>query len=325
VKKTNPKLQKLIQTLNDGEFHDGTTLGDLLAITRAAVWKMINKLLDYDVPVESVKGKGYRLATPIILLDEKAIKKGLHNKQISVTIFESIASTHLYCRQGEKDNKINIALAEAQTAAIGRFARPWIAPFAKNIYFSMRYPFNKDVSELAGLSLLIGLSLQQTLQNELGIKSLKLKWPNDILHEGKKLAGVLMDVDAEANGRCHVIISFGLNVNFIKNQQAKIAQPWTSLQKITKVTYDRNKLLYKIINDLEKNITCFNEKGLTPFLETWEKNDYLQHKAITLKNFDKTIKGVVLGINKYGHLVLQQKNGVILECSSGDTTLLKGN
>ena len=139
-KKTNHKLSQLLEVLSDGEFHDGNALGDALQMTRSAVWKMIKKLERYDIQINSVKGKGYALCEPLILLDTDKICNKLHEKKTQLTLFESMASTNEYLRALRHPKGIRFCLAEQQTAGKGRLNRDWHSPFGKNIYLSCLYP-----------------------------------------------------------------------------------------------------------------------------------------------------------------------------------------
>src|SRR3990167_5786654 len=192
-KKLQQNLIKLVTILNDGEYHDGNSIGQTLQLTRSAVWKTIKKLQNYGIKIDSIKGKGYTLVEPLLLLDPLIIKNKIYDS-IDLMVFETIDSTNLYLKQFKNCKQVKVCLAEQQTAGKGRFERAWHSPFGKNIYMSCRYPFKKDISELAGLSLLTSLSVIKTL-NDIGIKDhLFVKWSNDIVFDGKKLAGNLIEV-----------------------------------------------------------------------------------------------------------------------------------
>lgn len=322
MKKLNTNLQRIVNLLNDSAFHDGTSLGKKLNITRAGIWKLIQKLQDYGVEIESVKGKGYRLANPLILLEKNTIKKQIKTK-LSIEVFETISSTMDYFKENHDHKNVKVCLAELQTAGRGRFNRKWHTPFAQNLALSLCYPFAKDISQLAGLSIIVGISICQSLNNYQLSDHLKLKWPNDILYDKKKLGGVLIEIEAETNGWCNAIIGLGLNANLQNCSKKTIPQPWTSLSKITGEYIDRNLLCGNLIIHLLDNLEKFSKEGLPPFISAWKTYDYLHGKKITIENFNKKLTGVAQGINASGHLLLQQKNKKIVECSSGDASISK--
>ncbi|OGT59030.1 MAG: biotin--[acetyl-CoA-carboxylase] ligase [Gammaproteobacteria bacterium RIFCSPHIGHO2_12_FULL_42_10] len=324
MKKFSTTFTKLVNILNDGNYHDGTTLSSRLQISRSAVWKAIQKLEKYGIPVHAMKGKGYALAEPLILLNQKTIKRGIQTANIDFTIFESIHSTNTYCvpQPRIKNKNISICLAETQTGGLGRLQRSWHSPFGQNIYLSCTYSFQKDVSELSGLSLVISLAIIATLKAAGITQSLAAKWPNDVLYNKKKLAGNLIMVQAESHGQCRAIIGTGLNVNMMHAPHAAISQSFTSLRKMTGQPFDRNRLCSLYINTLIQYIKNFEKYGLIYFLNEWEAVDYLKNKTITLINNGNETAGLMAGVNHLGHLIVQQKDGTLHAISAGDVKVI---
>lgn len=323
----SPNCKKLIKILNDGKFHSGTDLGEKLTISRNAIWKHINRLSEFGVQIESIPGQGYCLAHPLILLDAKAIQKNLNNaedlKLGQIHIFSQIKSTMDSAKADKtiRPNHIDIYLAEMQTQARGRFDRHWYSPFAANIYCSCRWVFNKDVSQLAGLSLVVGLALIKTLI-DLGVeKNLALKWPNDLYYEEKKLGGILLEINATSHDSTHVILGIGLNINMPKEAAKNINRPWTALNQIMNQDVDRNKIIGIMLSHLFKSLSQFSEHGLAPFLSEWKQYDFLLNKNITLENGQQTINGIMRGIDQFGQLILQEADGKLHRYSAGETTI----
>ncbi|MFZ2314404.1 MAG: biotin--[acetyl-CoA-carboxylase] ligase [Gammaproteobacteria bacterium] len=320
MKKLTDTFTKLVGILNDGHYHDGTKIGEALNMTRSAVWKAIKKMEGYGIKVDSVKGKGYALLEPLILLNEKIIKKGLSSKNVSLSVFESVDSTNNYLRS-HLSKKISVCIAEKQTHGKGRLDRTWHSPFGQNISLSCAYPFQKDISELAGLSLVVSLSVAKSLQMYHYPLPLLIKWPNDLIYDNKKLAGSLIEIQAESNGLCHAIIGIGINVNMLLENE--ISQPWTSLRKMTANYLDRNELSIVLIDNLINDLAVFEKSGLNAFLEEWKLVDYLSNKEIAIKNNGQKICGRYVGISSLGHLLLELEDGTIQGFSSGDSTVLK--
>lgn len=325
MKKINPQLNKLVSILNDGTFHDGDALGESLTITRAAIWKMIKKLKGYGVNVESVKGKGYRLLSPLSLLDAQKINIVCMSSNIRVACFESITSTNDYFKTlvPSAKNALDVCLAESQTMGRGRFNRTWYSPFAQNIYLSCRYLLDKELSELGGLSLVASLSIVECLQ-KLGydINAL-VKWPNDVMCFQKKLAGILIEVKAEAHGLCEVVIGIGVNVNFSATHSSMINQSVTSLSEITGQFCNRTDLAIQLIEQLFTDLQLFERVGWSVFKKRWEAIDYLQGQQIVLLQGEKKIDGTAVGVNEQGYLLLQQPGGTIKSFSSGEVSVAK--
>ena len=318
----NNNLVRVIQILNDGEYHDGNTLSKQLKITRAAVWKLIKKLKQYDVLIEAIKGKGYILREPFTLLDADQIQQKLKNEKIQIHIFESLTSTNDYLKTLKRKQDIIICLAEQQTKGRGRFNRHWHSPFGKNIYLSCLYPFQKDLSELAGLSLVTSLAVLETLKTY-AVPSVFVKWPNDVLVQNKKCSGNLIEVQAETNGVSDAIIGIGMNVNRMADE-ASISQEWTSIQKATGKYIDRNECVVRLIQSLMTYLKRMEQHGFSSFVEEWVRQDLLTNKIITLKNLDQSIQGKVKGVNAQGYLLLQLHDGSERIFSSGEASIVKG-
>jgi BirA family biotin operon repressor/biotin-[acetyl-CoA-carboxylase] ligase len=323
MKKLTTGFANLVAILNDGHYHDGTTIGDRLEITRSAVWKTIKKLQSYGIKVDSIKGKGYALLEPLVLLSQKEIKKNVSHSKVEVEVFETIPSTNDYLKANINDRAIRICLAEQQTQGKGRMHRTWHSPFAQNIYFSCQYSFQRDVSQLAGLSLVVSLAIAKTLASYGLPKSLSVKWPNDIMYDQKKLSGALIEIQAESHGACHAIIGIGLNVNMMHDEEAQILQDWTSLRKITASYIDRNEVCGLLIENLITYLRQFEKEGLAPFVSEWNDADCLMNKEISLKNGSRQIHGKAKGIDNLGNLLLQTSDGLLQAFSAGDTMLVK--
>jgi BirA family biotin operon repressor/biotin-[acetyl-CoA-carboxylase] ligase len=322
MKKTAPTLIEISSILSDGLYHDGETIGKKLDITRAGVWKAIKKLEDYDVKINSIKGKGYAISEPLFLLNETEVQNGIANKKIQIDVFENIDSTNYYLKNFIGAYSPQICIAEYQTKGKGRLNRSWYSPFGKNIYLSLLFPFQKDLSNLIGLSIVVGLAIIKALEY-LGLdKELSIKWPNDIIFDSKKLAGTLIEVFSEANGLAYAIIGIGLNVNMTKDKK-QITQPWISLKQILNQNLNRNKLCISLINNLLIYLNKFDEKGLAYFLAEWNSRDCLINKKVKLINANKTITGIARGINELGNLMLEIEKGHIKPFSAGDTSIVK--
>lgn len=326
MKTLSKNLIKLTELLSDGEYHDGTSIGKHLNITRAAVWKVINKLKQYHIPLTSIKGKGYQLESPLQLMDPLKIKKPLRHRSVEIDVLEKTPSTNDYLKSFIKENKkIKVCLAEMQTQGKGRLDRAWHSPFGENIYFSMLCPFEKDLSELSGLSLVVSLAICHAIEScvDMTNNQLNVKWPNDILLNQKKLAGILIEIQAESNGYCQVIIGTGINVNMKKVSNKKIAQAWTSLLNVTEKYQDRNVLSAAIADCLIDYFERFSTEGLSAFSQEWAQRDSLINKPISILIRNKKQHGTCIGINDQGHLLLKTKDGEELSFSSGEATLLK--
>ena len=313
---------EILKLLADGKFHSGEKLAIALGVSRTSIWKMIPKIQELGLELHSVKGKGYKLVESLNLLEYKSIMQHIpveSKDQIQdLKIFQSINSTSSYvmdlAQSGElvlSGKKIFICLAEQQTAGKGRRGRAWVSPYGHNLYFTIAREFNTGISELEGLSLVIALAITRVLvRNE--IQDLGIKWPNDILWQGKKLAGILLEISGDPTGLSQVLIGIGLNVSANPDAMSEVDQAWVDIKTISGKVPDRNKLVAELLTEVNQVIGEFEEKGFSAFKIEWDKADALRNKEVELKthsNQSTGIVGVVSGVNNQGALLLKTKNG----------------
>lgn len=258
----------------------------------------------------------------MILLDETEIRSYLQDFPIDleIMILKSTPSTNDYFKNHTKKPFLQFCFTEHQTQGRGRFGRSWIAPFGVNIMFSCRFVIEQNSNHLAGLSLCTGLAVLTALE-EFGIEGISCKWPNDILYHQQKLAGILIEIQAQRQDQTEVIIGIGLNVNMDKAMLREINRPVTSLQVITGIPQNRNKIAALLIQNLCTYLERFRHKGFTDFQEEWNKRDALTGKTIALKSGNDLITGIAAGVDAFGNLLLQFESGEIKAYCAGEVTL----
>lgn len=320
MKHLAPALKHLVNILNDGQLHSGHDLSLALQISRNGVWKHIQQLLKYGIEIETIQSTGYCLKTPLILFDEAEIRRHLGHTQVHVELLGSVRSTNDFPKENSMPDILQFRLAEHQTAGRGRFHRPWVAPFGANILLSCRWRLRQDLSLYSGLSLCVGLSVAQALR-AFGLEDIRCKWPNDILYHQQKLAGVLIELQAEAHGVMEAIIGIGCNVNMSAQHLATLGRPATSIQAILDEAQDRNHLAALIIQSVQTYLQRFAEKGFADFNTEWQQSDALAGQQIQLYVNQNCIEGVMMGINASGHLLLKTASGEIKAYSAGEASL----
>lgn len=322
MRKMGDNLLPFVRLLSDGALHDGTSIGQQLGITRSAVWKMVDKLQNYGVAITREHGKGYCLTAPLKLLNERQLRQRLKPHGVVVEVFESLPSTNQYALEQKlsANHLPQLYLAEQQTAGRGRLGRSWASPFAQNIYASLSYPFACDISQLAGLSLVVGLAVVHALER-FGLRHLALKWPNDVYLGDKKLAGILIAVRSDCQSLCQAVMGMGINVNMQSDKARQINKPWTSLYHQLGRYVDRNDLLELLVPTLLNYLSEFAAKGFAHFIPEWNQLDYLHGKPVTLKAAKHAIAGHAFGVTPQGSLQLQLPDGSIETFSAGDVTV----
>lgn len=315
----------LLTHLADGEFHSGPDLGQATGRSRSAVWKGIQSLQNTGLEIYSVRGKGYRLAKPIELLNREQILCELADVVREAVngfdVHHEIDSTNVYlmsiAKQGEDSG--HICLAESQLAGRGRRGRQWVSPLGGNLYLSLLWRFQAGATALGGLSLAVAVAVMRALR-EIGLQEAVLKWPNDVLCNGKKLAGILLELAGEAGGPCSVVVGLGLNVRVPESQMASVDQPWTDLESALGKTVSRNTLAAKLLNQLIRAMRQFESQGLAPFLEEWSQWDVLAGNEVRLDLPTGSINGIARGVDDSGALLLS-RNGELQRHHSGEVSV----
>ena len=305
----------VLAILSDGQFHSGEALGLALGVTRMAIWKHIRALRESGVPVEVIRSQGYRLPTAVELLDSRAIQDALEpetrERLASVDTFLEIDSTNTWLRQKALDGAPSgsVCVAEMQRAGRGRRNRHWVSPFAASLCLSLLWRSAIGAAELGGLSLAAGVAIVRSLRT-FGIDTAGLKWPNDVLVDNAKLAGILIDVIGESTGPCSVIIGIGINVAIPENAAAEIDQRWTDLRRLTgREAISRNRLAAAVLDHTIAAIEEFERSGLPPFLEEWRRYDVVQDRQISLRLPNEVIQGRACGVDSGGALLVETSSG----------------
>ncbi|WP_116475739.1 bifunctional biotin--[acetyl-CoA-carboxylase] ligase/biotin operon repressor BirA [Zobellella maritima] len=316
-----PLREALLSQLADGQFHSGEQLGERLAISRAAVSKHVQALKALGLDIYSVSGRGYRLSVPLQLLDPERLARALAPGRVECV--PVIGSTNQYWMESiERLDKGDVCLAECQTAGRGRRGRTWISPFGGQLIMSMYWRMDQGMAAAMGLSLVVGIAVVEALAAE-GFTGVQLKWPNDLYLNGRKLAGILVEMSGTAGGPCHLVIGMGLNLVLPREQQQRIDQPWAELAELAPVT-DRNRLVVTLVRYLQEYLTRFEANGIADFREQWNRLDYFNGKPVRVLMGEQEIHGIARGIEEQGALLLELESGEIRRFLGGEISL-RGN
>ena len=301
---------KIVECLASGQFCSGQELGAQFGISRAAVSNHIKTLSQLGLDIYSVHGKGYKLAEPLKLLDKEQILELQQQAQRDkLLVLNVIDSTNQYIKDHQAELPSGfVCVAEAQTAGRGRHGRKWVSPYGASLYLSMHWAFAEGYQALNGLSLVVGVAVVRALA-KIGLKEAKLKWPNDIYVNDKKLAGILIEVEGQIGAACQTVIGIGINVA-LPATVTEIDQPFTDIQRILQGNVDRNYFAAMLIDELHTTMPLFEKSGLEPFIEAWQAADVYAGKAIRLVIGQNNINGICRGINHSGALLLETSEGV---------------
>ncbi|MGK3116769.1 bifunctional biotin--[acetyl-CoA-carboxylase] ligase/biotin operon repressor BirA [Candidatus Pantoea formicae] len=315
--KDNSVPLKLVALLADGDFHSGEQLGEALGMSRAAINKHIQTLKSWGLDVYTVTGKGYSLPAPVQLLDEAAILSHLHQPDLAV--IPVIDSTNQYLLD-RMDQLISgyACIAEYQQAGRGRRGRKWFSPFGANLYLSMYWRLEQGPAAAMGLSLVIGIVMAEVLQS-LGAPDVRVKWPNDLYLNDRKLAGILVELTGKTGDAAQIVMGAGVNLVMRTDNASEINQGWINLQEAG-VEINRNELAAKIINSLREALPIFERDGLASFVDRWDALDNFINRPVKLLIGDREVHGIARGIDKQGGLLLEQ-DGEVKSWVGGEISL----
>ncbi|GMR20372.1 MAG: bifunctional biotin--[acetyl-CoA-carboxylase] ligase/biotin operon repressor BirA [Gammaproteobacteria bacterium] len=314
---------EILKVLADGDFHSGTAIGESLNITRAAVNKCVQALVARGLEIHRVSGQGYKLATPFTPLSRQRIERDIQTNDIrTLHILDEVDSTSRYLLSLAADNDVHghVCLAECQTRGRGRRGRQWMTSPYSNVILSLGWTFPGGPGSLAGLSLVVGVALVQALADQ-GIEGIELKWPNDLLWQGRKLGGVLVDLQGEVNGPSLTILGIGINVRQQDGALEGVDQPWVDISRLTDNIPDRNVFIAAILNRLTPALEKFKHAGFEPFREDWTAHHAYHDQDVTLIQGNKALHGRVRGVDEHGALLLIDSDNNAHVFHSGEVSL----
>ncbi|NRD30467.1 bifunctional biotin--[acetyl-CoA-carboxylase] ligase/biotin operon repressor BirA [Shewanella sp. DC2-4] len=300
------RKRQILALLSSGQFVSGEQLATELGISRAAVNKHIDALETYGVAIYSVKGRGYKLANPISLIDASRLVQSIDNRCF---YFDEIASTNGFLLDHITELKNgDVCVAEYQSAGRGRRGRTWVSPYGHHLYFSLFWTFPQGMAQAMGLSLAVACTLVEVLKS-FGVENIGVKWPNDIYLDNKKLAGILIEMSGQADSLCQLIIGVGVNMTMSEEQGKGIDQPWSDLSELVDMP-DKTALVIALQKQLKRDIQLFEREGLAAFKTRWQAADLFYGREIRLLMGEKSVEGICRGVDEQGAVLLETADGV---------------
>lgn len=316
--------EALIGELADGHFVSGEDIAARLGVTRAAVWKQVRTLRARGIPVDAVRGRGYRIHGGVPLLQRDRIVEGLHLpvrtrlKQLDVEWEVDSTNTRLLAPDAAASPAV--CVAEFQTAGRGRRGRVWHAPFGASVSLSLAYTFTNAPTGFSGLGLVAGIAVADALAS-LGYAQVKLKWPNDVLVSGAKVGGLLVESRGEAGGSTRAVIGVGINWRIPPGAfDGRVDQQWTDLAAVPVPLPSRDALVAAVINHLVGALDEFSARGFSAFHDRWAARDALAGRDIEVRLDAETVSGCALGIDGEGALRIAA-NGEIRRFTAGEVSV----
>ena len=316
------EILKLLR--ESGDYISGQELCSLFGVSRTAVWKVINQLKEEGYGIEAVQNKGYRLRLNPDVLSYSELKSRIRNNWAGSEIYyyEETGSTNIDAKRLGEEGAAHgtIVVADKQNAGRGRRGRVWQSPAGKDIYFTILLRPSFEPDKASGLTLVMALSVAQAVERKCSLKA-GIKWPNDVVLNGKKICGILTEMNMETDYIQHVVIGVGINVN-LDEMPEEISQTATSILWESGEKTARAELLQEVLARFEENYGMYEkESDLSYMLE--EYNSYLVNVGKQVKVLDPKgeFEGIARGINASGELLIETPDGKVAEVCAGEVSV----
>ena len=312
----------ILNLLADGQFHSGEALAQRFKVTRATIWNAIQHAESLGVEVFSVRGRGYKLPQAIELLDKNLVLNAIGEQSawFNLQILDEVASTNTYLMQQKVSAHATCVAAHIQSKGKGRRGRTWVSQLGASLTFSLLWRFQCGAAALSGLSLAVGVALIRAL-NSLGVQQAQLKWPNDVLVNGHKLAGILIELQGDLEGPSAAVIGVGVNLHLPKNVLDSIDQPAIDLSNVSVRPINQSELLGVILKHLADVLSGFETHGFIGLRDEWLRYHAYENKPVRMLLPNGTaINGVVKNVADDGILLVETALG-LQRFSAGEISL----
>jgi BirA family transcriptional regulator, biotin operon repressor / biotin---[acetyl-CoA-carboxylase] ligase len=308
---------------NQGEFLSGERISETLDITRAAVWKQIQSLKEAGYEIEAQTKRGYRLVRIPSTLEKWALEQELKTKVLGqqIEFHEELSSTNDLAKDLVRQGGVNgtVIFAKRQMSGRGRMQRIWESPLG-GLWMSILLKPKLNLADAAKLTLSAGVALARAIQTLYGLK-VGIKWPNDIVYQGKKLAGILGEVVGEWNTVQTLILGIGVNANF-NRQELSSELPATTLHEVLGYDVNLNRLAAVILLELEREVEALEQGDTQGLRERWMDLAVGIGTLVVVERGGEVYKGTFKGIHETGELILQADKEIFF--SSGEVRLRSG-
>jgi len=323
---TDAKILLALRTNPDGV--SGAELAEKLRVSRAGIWGRIEELRRLGYEIEAGPHFGYRLVGVPDVLHTDDLLARLHKTKIigrDIRVFEQTTSTNevieKLARDGVKEGVV--VFAESQTKGRGRLGRKWISPERKGLWFSILLRPNLRPQEATQLTVASATALRRAIQSETGLNP-EIKWPNDILIGGKKVAGILTELTAELDKVRHVILGIGVNVNLSASEfPPELRKLATSLKIESGKTISRPELATVILRSLDDDYGRICGGSFAEVANEWEAHCKTIGRNVTVQIGGRSLRGRAESLSDDGALLLRTEHGHLEHVIGGDVTLEK--
>jgi len=324
----------LIARLADGRIHSGAALARALGASRSALTHALERMRSLGVDIEELP-RGFRLPVPVELLEPERIRQALDKaceariQDLDVLFELDSTNTRLLAEPPPCAGSARVLLCELQSAGRGRRGRPWRAPFGGSLALSLGWTFADPARAVPALSLAVGVAIARALERQ-GARNIRLKWPNDVWLEDRKIGGVLVELKSEPRAAAYAVIGIGLNLRLsaatrrlIEQDGARVAalaDAWPASPSGESAPVARNALAAALLAELLSMLAHFESAGFAPFRAEWLSRDALGGRPARVLGPEGAIEGLARGVDIDGALLLES-GGRLLRFVSGEVSL----
>jgi len=312
-----------LRRLADGRFHSGEEVARDLGRSRATLSEALKRVPDLGVEIFSVRGRGYRLAEPIEFLDEAVIRRRIASTGVTLQVVDEIdsTSTKLLEMAAAGAPSGTCLAAEWQSAGRGRRGRSWVSALGGSLTFSLLWRFERGAGHLAGLSLAVGVAVARALA-ACGVERVQVKWPNDVVVDFRKLAGILVETSGEMQGPSVAVIGVGVNFRLGETVLERIDQPVIDVAHCAPQPPSRSALLGEMLAHLAPALGDFESRGFGGVRDAWRALHAFQGRRVrVIPPRDPPYDAEVVDVAPDGALVVALPDGRNVPLSSAEISL----
>lgn len=322
--RTHQALFPILRRLSDGKFHSGEALAQEFDLSRSSIFNALAEAEAMGLTLHAVRGRGYRLPEPVDWLDAARVAEhlGPAAAAYAIHLHDSLSSTNTALMAAAAAGAADGTLfcCEHQQSGKGRRGRHWHSVVGGSLTFSVLWRFDSGLQSLAGLSLVVGLAIARAV-NRHSRHPARLKWPNDVLVDYRKLAGILVEVQGDMHGAALAVVGIGLNVRLNEAQRNAVDQAVIDLAELG-VEVGRSQLLADCLLELHAALTLFRQRGFAALREDWQLLDAYAGRAVTLSLPDaRKVQGVASGVDETGAFLLRDAEARVAAYSGGEISL----
>ena len=314
-----------LRTLADGRFHSGEAMARSFSRSRATLSEALKRAPEMGIELFSVPGKGYRVAEPIDFLDGAAISRELAKRdaRLRLEVVDEIASTSSRLLELAAAGAASGAClaAEWQSSGRGRRGRTWVSRLGGSLTFSLLWRFERGVGHLGGLSLAVGEAVARAL-SECRVRRVQVKWPNDVVADFRKLAGILVETSGEMQGPSVAVVGVGVNYRLSETVLDRIDQPVADVWQCADTPPSRSELLAHILATLAQSLDAFDRAGFAASRDAWRALHAYQGRRVRVApGRDAPFDAQVTDVAPDGALLVSTPDGRTIALASAEITL----